>query len=158
MDLETGMFRQPGLDLGRLVRGVVVDDQVEVEPLDGRSPAWVWSDGRVRLFSRAPSSSLVKTPFDQVRLAMNLPETAAARWQPPAEALRGVPPAASRLSPAGARLWPWLCLVALAILAYDWMRFGRGVSAAVTAPPPEDPGGLSLNLDERERQPEEAVR
>lgn len=133
-------------------------EQVEVETLDGRSPAWVWSDGRVRLFSRAPSVSLVKTPFDQVRLSMNLPETAAARWQPPADVLRGVPPAASRLNPAGKRLWPWLALLALAILAFDWMRFGRAVGATVSHEPPAAPAGLSLGLGRQEREPEEVAR
>ena len=135
-------------------------EQVEVEPLDGRSPAWVWSAGRVRLFSRAPSVSLVRTPFDQVRIAMSLPETPTALWQPPANILRGVPPAASRLSPAGARLWPWLALLALAILVYDWTVYGRGVRAAAWAA--EDlPGGspgLSGEPAVSAREPEEAVR
>lgn len=134
-------------------------EQVEVEPLEGRSPAWVWSDGRVRLFSQAPSVSLVRTPFDQVRLAMSLPETPTARWQPPADVLRGVPPAASALSPAGARLWPWLALLALAILAYDWTKYGRGVSAvsAMDAPPAEGPLGLRGEPVEA-NQPEEVLR
>jgi hypothetical protein len=136
-------------------------DQVEVEPIEGRSPAWVWSDQRVRLFSRAPSVSLIRTPFDQVRLAMSLPETATARWQVPADVLRGVPPAASRISPAGARLWPWLALLALAILAYDWTVYGRGVNA-VRAKSPETPAGGPLGLGGdptvRQREPEEALR
>ncbi len=134
-------------------------EQVEVEPLDGRSPAWVWSEGRVRLFSRAPSVNLIKTPFDQVRLSMSFPETAVARWQPPAEALRGVPPAVSGLSPAGARLWPWLSLLALAILAYDWTVYGRGSQTSFsTVRETSGPAGLSLDLGTREREPEEALR
>ncbi|MCB1020797.1 MAG: hypothetical protein KDC27_12770, partial [Acidobacteria bacterium] len=133
--------------------------QVEVEPIEGRSPAWVWSDGRVRLFSRAPSVSWVRTPFDQVRLAMTLPQTATARWQAPADVLRGVPPAASRLSPSGARLWPWLSLLALVILAVDWALYGRGVSAASMTSPPDAPltgGSLGLDREPAEQfQPEE---
>jgi hypothetical protein len=113
----------------------------------------------VRLFSQSPSVSLVRTPYDQVRLAMSLPETPTARWQPPADALRGVPPAASRLSPAGARLWPWLALLALAILAYDWTVYGRGVRA-LAGPgdsPAEGPVGLR-GEPEQAAQPEEVLR
>jgi hypothetical protein len=135
--------------------------QVEVEPLEGRSPAWVWSDGRVRLFSRAPSVSMVRTPYDQVRLAMTLPQMATARWQPPADVLRGIPPAASQLSPAGKRIWPWLALLALAILAYDWAVYGRGVSAEATTSEQVSPGGplgLGIEPSARTREREEALR
>ena len=105
--------------------------------------------------------TMVRTPFDQVRLAMTLPQTATARWQPPADVLRGVPPAASRLSPVGKRIWPWLALLALAILAYDWAAYGRGVSAAAATSEPAPPSGpLGLGLEPSARAPEheEALR
>jgi hypothetical protein len=92
---------------------------------------------------------------------MNLPETATARWQIPADVLRGVPPAASRLNPSGKRLWPWLALLALAILAYDWIVYGRSVGAATSTAseaPPEGPPGLSLGLGSEVREPEEVAR
>jgi hypothetical protein len=74
--------------------------------------------------------------------------------------LRGVPPAASRLSPAGARLWPWLALLALAILVYDWTVYGRGVRTAAWATedlPGESPG-LGGGPGASAREPEEVVR
>jgi len=104
-------------------------EQIEVETLSGAAPVWVYDDGRVRLFAPRPSTSRLRTPYRNAMLALSLPEVAAESWTPPGDMLRGIPPAGS--GGLGAiPLWPMLALAALAILVFDWLRFGRGTEAS----------------------------
>ncbi len=136
-------------------------EQIHVETLSGEGPAWVYQEGRVRLFSPRPTVTRVTTPYSSTRLALELPEVAPARWTPPADVLRGVPlPAASGLQ-SGSPLWPWLAVAALALLALDWSLFARGPRNAQAAPPapPSAPATSVLNLKTAPRpRREEALR
>jgi hypothetical protein len=101
----------------------------------------------------------IRTPDQESRLNLTLPEVGDAKWEPPEGTLRGVPPPASGASLAGVALWPWLSLLAMAILAVDWRYYGRGSEAteAAAAGSPQSsmsaPGtGLGLGAPPAERE------
>jgi len=102
-------------------------EQIEVETLAGATPVWVYDEGRVRLFAPRPTTARVRTPYRNAVLSLGLPEASTERWTPPADVLRGVPSAGSG-GLGGIPLWPLLALTALGILAFDWVRFGRGTA------------------------------
>jgi hypothetical protein len=141
-------------------------EQVRVEAISGAAPAWIFNDGAVRVFSRHPAVVLIRTPYEQIRLAMSLPETASEIWLAPTDVLRGIPPAHSALSLSGAPLWPWLALAALLILAADWYLFGRGSremtpSSGFFSPPrPLDNPSPALHFEQQpaEQLEKEVVR
>lgn len=122
--------------------GPVERAEVAVQAVEGDDPVWVWDEGEVRLFSRVPGTYLLRTPFQQTRLTMSLPETAPERRTPPDGALQGVPPPWSGVSGVSAAWWPWLALAALALLASDWRLFGRrpgAVASSAAAAPAAEP-------------------
>jgi hypothetical protein len=101
----------------------------------------------------------IRTPDQETRLNLALPEVGDAKWTPPEGTLRGIPPPVGGASLAGVALWPWFSLLALAILAADWRYFGRGSTAMVTATPgaagsatPQPAIGLGLNTPPTERE------
>lgn len=108
-------------------------EEIEVVAENGPAPAWVLSEGRIRFYAGAAGTYRVRTPLEEVTLTLTLPEIGGERWEPPPGTLRGVPAPAAGGSLAGVELWPWLALAAAAIFVFDWMRFGRGLSAAPPA-------------------------
>lgn len=110
-------------------------DEIRVDTTSGAPPAWIYEEGRLRLFSPERTSARVTTPYASSRLSLELPESAAAIWTPPESVLRGVPGAASGGVSAGMLLWPWLATLAAALLALDWALSGRGPKeSSVDAP------------------------
>ena len=108
------------IDVGSAARS-----QIQIRRVSGGEPSWVVEDGQVRLFSPQPGVAQVSTPLQSSLLSLSLPEAGAHRWVPDAGVLKGMPPPAG-VSLAGIRLWPWLALAALSLLAIDWRLFGRG--------------------------------
>ena len=111
--------------------GSAASNQIQVRRVSGGEPAWVLEQGRVRLFAPQPGVTRVSTPLQSSRLSLSLPEAGVERWTPDASVLKGLPPP-SGVSLAGVRLWPWLALAALALLAIDWRLFGRGSRTVAT--------------------------
>lgn len=105
-------------------------EQVRVETLSGAPPAWLFDEGRLRLYSPAPTAARVTTPYASARLSLELPESASEIWTPPEDVLRGVPRAAGGGVTQGAALWPWLAVLAAGLLALDWAMYGRGPKEA----------------------------
>jgi hypothetical protein len=111
----------------------VREEEVQVvSSVDAHIP-WRLVDNRLRLFAGAPGVVTIRTPEQESRLSLTLPEVGNARWEPPEGILRGVPPPAPGALLAGVALWPWFSLLALAILAVDWRYFGRGFTSSAAA-------------------------
>ncbi len=139
----------------------VNDQDVQVVSSGNEQIPWRMLGDRLRLFAGSPGAVTIRTPDQESRLNLALPEVGDAKWEPPENILRGVPPPVSGASLAGVALWPWLSLLALAILAVDWRYYGRGSTATVTAapgtadssvPPPVTGLGLGAPPTEREEQ------
>jgi hypothetical protein len=116
-----------------------------VSPEDGQIP-WRMVENRLRFFAGRPGVVTIRTPEQESRLGLTLPEVGDARWEPPEGTLRGVPPPAPGALLAGVELWPWLSLLALGILAVDWRFYGRGVVAAAVeegVAEPETPAAIT---------------
>jgi hypothetical protein len=135
----------------------VSEQEVQVTSSENEQIPWRLVGDRLRLFAGQPGVVTIRTPDQESRLNLALPEVGDAKWDPPEGALRGVPPPVSGASLAGVALWPWFSLLALAILAVDWHYFGRGSTASVTAAGPADsttppPVGLGLSTPPAERE------
>jgi hypothetical protein len=138
----------------------VSEEQVQVSSSEDAHIPWRLVGDRLRLFAGRPGVLTIRTPDQESRLNLTLPEVGDAKWEPPEGTLRGVPPPASGASLAGVALWPWFSLLAMAILAVDWHYYGRGSEATVAAAPGPDssmtapiPGlGLGAPPTEREEQ------
>jgi von Willebrand factor type A domain/Aerotolerance regulator N-terminal len=111
----------------------VREQDVQVVSSQDAHIPWRLVDDRLRLFAGAPGVVTIRTPEQESRLSLTLPEVGDARWEPPEGTLRGVPPPARGALLAGVPLWPWLSLLALAILAVDWRYYGRGFTETAVA-------------------------
>jgi hypothetical protein len=139
----------PGLiewEMPRTVR----EQEVQVVSSEQERIPWRLLENRLRFFAGGPGVVTIRTPEQESRLSLTLPEVGDARWEPPEGTLRGVPPPARAALLAGVALWPWLALLALAILAVDWRYYGRGFAATASAEgmaetaPPSGLTGLGL--------------
>jgi hypothetical protein len=137
----------------------VTEQEVQVTSSENEQIPWRLVGDRLRLFAGSPGVVTIRTPDQETRLNLALPEVGDAKWTPPEGTLRGIPPPVGGASLAGVALWPWFSLLALAILAADWRYFGRGSTAMVTATPgaagsatPQPAIGLGLNTPPTERE------
>ncbi|MEX2301686.1 MAG: VWA domain-containing protein [Bryobacterales bacterium] len=136
----------------------VSEEQVQVSSSEDAHIPWRLVGDRLRLFAGRPGVLTIRTPDQESRLNLTLPEVGDAKWEPPEGTLRGVPPPASGASLAGVALWPWLSLLAMAILAVDWRYYGRGSEATEAAAPGPDSSitapivGLGLGAPPAERE------
>lgn len=124
---ETVRAGSPGrveLEIGDFAR-----DEISVRAADGPAPPWIVSEGKLRFWAANVGEYSATTPLAATRLALSLPAAGAEEWTPPEGVLSGVP--GGSVDRTRARIWPWLALAAMALLAYDWQRFGRDPSAAI---------------------------
>jgi hypothetical protein len=56
--------------------------------------------------------------------SLTLPQLGDTRWEPPADAAKGIP-RASQVLDASTDIWPWLALAGLAGLLAEWILYGR---------------------------------
>jgi hypothetical protein len=123
--------RPPGVY--ELPIGSYSDSQVAVDAPNGPNPVWLRHGDALRLFSSSRGLIRVRTPSQDSRVSMTLPAPGRAAWQPPASVRRGIPDSASISS---AVFWPWMALLAVALLLLDWRLFGdpeRQTAAAAEA-------------------------
>ena len=132
------------------------EEDVTVSSAENPVLPWSLSDGRLRFYAARPGTVQVRSPYQRLQFALNLPEIATARWEPPARVRRGVPPPARTVSGPGFELWPWLAFTALVLLAADWHLFGRSPAASAGAPIPSSRGKAArtilLDLEDTEAQ------
>ncbi len=110
------------------------DSRVSVSTASGLRPIWFRHGDDLRLYRSEPGTLRVTTPSQNSRISMTLPAPGQTIWEPPPAVRRGVPTAAGGIT--GIAFWPWLSLLALALLFIDWRWFGDP-SRFVAAPTSE---------------------
>jgi hypothetical protein len=98
------------------------DSRVSVSTASGLRPIWFRHGDDLRLYRSEPGTLRVTTPSQNSRISMTLPAPGQTIWEPPPTVRRGVPTAAGGIT--GIAFWPWLSLLALALLFIDWRWFG----------------------------------
>lgn len=111
--------RPPGVF--ELPIGSYADSQLAVDAPSGPNPVWLRHGDGLRLFSSSRGLIRVRTPSQDSRVSMTLPAPGRVAWEPPATVRRGIPDSASISS---AVFWPWMALLAVALLFVDWRLFG----------------------------------
>jgi hypothetical protein len=81
-------------------------------------------DRALHFFSGAPGVVRVVAGDREYIYSMTLPQLGDTKWNPPADARRGIP-RAQPLASAVQELWPWLALAGGAGLLAEWFLFGR---------------------------------
>ncbi len=91
---------------------------------DGSALPFTLRDGVLHFFAGRAGAVRVLAGDREYVLSLTLPELWETRWEPPAEALKGIPRFAGGLE--GSReLWPWLALAGGLSLFVEWLLFGR---------------------------------
>jgi hypothetical protein len=111
--------RPPGVF--ELPIGSYADSQIAVDAPNGPLPVWLRHGDDLRLYSSSRGRIRVRTPSQDSRVSMTLPAPGRATWEPEATVRRGIPDSASISS---AVFWPWMALLAVALLFVDWRLFG----------------------------------
>ncbi len=119
--------RPPGVL--QLPIGAYADSEIAVSAPDGTNPVWLRHGDDLRLFSSSRGLIRVRTPSQDSRVSMTLPAPGRAVWDPPATVRRGIPNSAAVSS---AVFWPWMALLAVALLFVDWRLFGDPTRQAAT--------------------------
>jgi hypothetical protein len=82
---------------------------------------WLRHGDDLRLYSSSRGRIRVRTPSQDSRVSMTLPAPGRATWEPEATVRRGIP---DSVSISSAVFWPWMALLAVALLFVDWRLFG----------------------------------
>lgn len=120
--------RPPGVF--ELPIGSYVDSQISVDAPNGSMPVWLRHGDDLRLFSSSRGLVRVRTPSQDSRVSMTLPAPGRATWEPAATVRRGIPDSSSI---SGMAFWPWMALLANALLFVDWRLFGDPTRLTATA-------------------------
>ncbi len=107
---------------------------VKVTAEDASPLPFTLHDRTLEFFSGAPGSARVLAGDTEYIYSLTLPQLGDVRWEPPADAHRGIP----RFLPAPDRsfdLWPWLALLGAVGLLTEWLFFGRFRLARFAARP-----------------------
>lgn len=121
--------RPPGVL--QLPIGSYADSQIAVDAPNGPNPVWLRHGDDLRLFSSSRGLIRVRTPSQDSRISMTLPAPGRSVWNPPVTVRRGIPDSAAI---AGAVFWPWMALLAVALLFVDWRLFGDPTRLAASTP------------------------
>ncbi len=106
--------------------------QIRVTREDGTSLPFTLRNHSVQFFAGAPGIVRVMAADREYDYSLVLPEVSEAKWDPPADAKRGLP--GRRKSSAGpVDLWQALACLGMAGLLVDWVYYGRlGRTATAT--------------------------
>jgi len=101
-------------------------ERIQVVSADGAAVPWTHRDGRLRFFWPRLGEVAIRGPASEWSYSLTLPSPGEARWTPPQDALRGVPPPSSAPDGGPLHLWRWLAAAAALCLAVEWGLYGRG--------------------------------
>jgi len=124
------IFRRTEISAGSVgaVR-VAMDEEVtagdiKVIASDGSPLPFSLHDRVLQFFAGAPGTVRVEAGDRELVYSLTLPQLGETRWDPPPDALKGIP----RFSPVldgSSDLWPWLALAGAAGLLVEWLLYGR---------------------------------
>jgi Aerotolerance regulator N-terminal/von Willebrand factor type A domain len=98
--------------------------QIRVTQEDGTSLPFTLRNHSVQFFAGAPGIVRVMAADREYDYSLVLPEMSEAKWEPPADAKRGLP-GKRRSSAAAVDLWQALACLGIAGLLIDWFYYGR---------------------------------
>jgi hypothetical protein len=99
-------------------------DQVKVTAEDGSAIPFTLRDRTLDFYSGAPGVVRVVAGDREYVNSLTLPQLWDSKWEPPAEAGKGIP----RFAPAldgSSDIWPWLAILGATGLAAEWLIYGR---------------------------------
>jgi hypothetical protein len=102
----------------------------------------------MHFFAGAPGNIKVVAGDREYLYSITLPQMWDARWEPPADVLKGIPRFSAALD-SSAEVWPWLALAGAAGLLAEWILYGRFRRSRMRMP---------LLLRRRSSRPAEASR
>ncbi|SPE30082.1 conserved membrane hypothetical protein [Candidatus Sulfopaludibacter sp. SbA6] len=100
------------------------EKDVKVMAEDGSPLPFTVHDRAVHFFSGTPGSVRVLAGDHEYIYSLTLPQLWDARWDPPAEAQKGIPRFSAVLD-SWIEIWPWLALAGGAGLLAEWILYGR---------------------------------
>jgi von Willebrand factor type A domain/Aerotolerance regulator N-terminal len=121
-----------------IVDGDVAEKDVKVTAEDGSFLPFTVRDHAVHFFSGTPGSVRVLAGDHEYMYSLTLPQLWDSRWDPPADAQKGIPRFAAVLD-SWVEIWPWLAVAGAAGLLAEWLlygRFRRAGRATATIPGP----------------------
>jgi hypothetical protein len=98
-------------------------NQVQVFDKNGPKP-FSLRRGRLEMFAGEPTLVRVRFVNLETAVSLTLPDTGVPNWTLPTEVKRGLPPVAGNFS-SPSEIWPWLAMLAMALLMVDWILFGK---------------------------------
>jgi hypothetical protein len=98
--------------------------QIRVTQEDGTSLPFTLRNHLVQFFAGAPGIVRVMASDREYDYSLVLPEVSEAKWEPPADAKRGLP-GSRKSSNAPVDLWQALACLGMAGLIIDWIYYGR---------------------------------
>jgi hypothetical protein len=99
-------------------------NQVKVTAEDGSALPFTMRDRTLDFFSGAPGAVRVVAGDREFVYSLTLPQLWDAKWEPPADAGKGIP----RFAPSfdgSSDIWPWLAVLGAAGLIAEWLLYGR---------------------------------
>jgi hypothetical protein len=99
-------------------------NQIKVTAEDGTALPFTLRDRTLDFFSGTPGAVRVVAGDREFVYSLTLPQLWDAKWEPPAEAGKGIP----RFAPSfdgSSDIWPWLALLGAAGLVIEWLLYGR---------------------------------
>jgi hypothetical protein len=99
-------------------------NQIKVTSEDGTSLPFTIRDRTLEFFAGTPGAARVVAGDREYVYSLTLPQLWDAKWEPPAEAGKGIPRFAPSLD-GSSDIWPWLAVLGALGLAIEWMLYGR---------------------------------
>ncbi len=97
---------------------------VKVITADGDALPFTVRERVLNFFSGTPGTVRVQAGDREYIYSLTLPQLWDAKWDPPADALKGIP-RFNQVLDGASDLWPWLALAGGAGLFLEWLLFGR---------------------------------
>jgi hypothetical protein len=91
---------------------------------DGDSLPFTFRDRALQFFSGRPGSVRVLAGNREFVYSLTLPQLWDSRWQPPPDALKGIP-RISAVPDRSSDLWPFLAVLGVVCLLAEWVLYGR---------------------------------
>jgi hypothetical protein len=99
-------------------------EQIKVTAEDGSALPFTLRDRTLDFFSGERGAVRVVAGDREFVYSLTLPQLWDAKWEPPAEAGKGIPRFAPSLGESS-DIWPWLAVLGAAGLAIEWLIYGR---------------------------------
>jgi hypothetical protein len=108
-------------------------DNISVRHENGAAVPFAIENGTLRFFAGSPETVVVSIDGRETGYQFTLPEMWDTVWNPPATAIRGLPP--QHYAADQRELWPWLALLGAACLIAEWLLFAQNRGKPIRAMP-----------------------